>query len=96
MQTKQQSEATVESRRKTRAERRAQAATSAFALLSANGLLRLPTVLAVYPVGTSTWWAGIASGRFPAGVKLSARCTAWRAEDIRDLIERAACGEAGM
>jgi predicted DNA-binding transcriptional regulator AlpA len=47
--------------------------------------LRLPAVLKVYPVSKSTWWAGVKSGRYPAGVKLSARVTAWRAEDIATL-----------
>lgn len=37
----------------------------------------------VIPVGKSSWWAGIKSGRFPKPVKLGPRTTAWRAEDIR-------------
>ncbi len=49
--------------------------------------LRLPQVLAVYPVSRSTWWAGVRNGRYPKPVRLSARCTAWRAEDIRALLE---------
>ncbi len=53
-----------------------------------SGFLRLPQVLAVFPVSRSAWWAGIAAGRYPAGVKLSPRTTAWRCEDIRELIER--------
>jgi len=56
--------------------------------ISEQGFLRLPQVLAIYPVSRSAWWAGIAAGRYPAGVKLSPRTTAWRASDIRDLIER--------
>lgn len=53
-----------------------------------EGFLRLPQVLAIFPVSRSAWWAGIAAGRYPAGVKLSPRRTAWRVEDIRELIER--------
>ena len=49
-------------------------------------LERLPEVLKRFPVGRSTWWAGVKSGKFPAPVKLSARCTAWRSEDIDLLI----------
>lgn len=56
-------------------------------MLPETGYLRLPDVLALYPVSKSTWWAGIKKGRFPAGVKLSERTTAWRVEDIRKLIE---------
>ena len=68
--------------------------------LPATGYLRLPHIIgdakasppipAVIPVGKSTWWAGIKSGRYPAGVKISPRCTAWRVQDIRSLIERVA------
>jgi predicted DNA-binding transcriptional regulator AlpA len=56
-------------------------------LASNLGFMRLPQVLAVYPVGKSTWWAGVKAGRFPKPVKLGPRTTAWRLEDIRALIE---------
>jgi predicted DNA-binding transcriptional regulator AlpA len=49
-------------------------------------LWRLPTVLAHVPVSRSHWWAGVAEGRYPAPVKLSKRCVAWRSADIRTLI----------
>lgn len=52
-----------------------------------TGFLRLPQVLSVIPLGKTCWWEGVRSGRFPKPVKLSARCTAWRAEDIRELIK---------
>lgn len=58
--------------------------------IPAIGYLRISQVLAVFPVSESTWWAGVKSGRYPAGHKLSPRVTAWRAEDIRALIERGA------
>lgn len=70
------------------------------ALLHETGFLRLrqivgnpktePPTPALYPVSASTWWAGVRSGRFPKPVKLGDRITAWRVEDIRALIERAA------
>jgi prophage regulatory protein len=47
-----------------------------------------PPIPAVIPVSKSTWWQGIKTGRFPKPVKLGPRTTAWRVEDIRDLIER--------
>ncbi len=50
------------------------------------GFLRLPEILKLIPVGKSTWWAGVKSGRFPKAVKLSERITAWKAEDIHALI----------
>ena len=49
-------------------------------------LWRLPTVLAHVPVSKSEWWHGIKTGRYPAGIKLSPRITAWRSSDIRSLI----------
>lgn len=49
-------------------------------------LLRLPTVLEKFPVSKSAWWAGIKTGRYPAPVRLSARCVAWRSTDIEALI----------
>ena len=52
-----------------------------------SGFLRLPQVLSVIPLGKTCWLDGVKSGRFPKPVKLSARCTAWRAEDIRELIK---------
>ncbi|MFO0388380.1 MAG: helix-turn-helix transcriptional regulator [Alphaproteobacteria bacterium] len=57
-------------------------------ILPETGFIRLPAVLAVIPVSKSTWWAGVKSGRFPKSVKLGDRITAWRAEDIRALIEK--------
>jgi predicted DNA-binding transcriptional regulator AlpA len=54
--------------------------------LPQNGFVRLPTVLAVFPVSKSTWWAGIKEGKFPQPVKLTQRTTAWRVEDIKALI----------
>ena len=55
--------------------------------LPETGFVRLPQILELFPVGKSTWWAGVKSGRFPKGVKLGPRTTAWRCEDIRALIE---------
>lgn len=56
--------------------------------LPTEGYVRLPQVLAVIPVGKTSWWNGVKSGKYPTPVKLSPRCTAWKVEDIRALIER--------
>lgn len=58
------------------------------AALPESGLLRLPQVLALFPVGKSTWWAGIRAGRYPKPKKLGPRISAWRVEDIRSLLAR--------
>jgi prophage regulatory protein len=53
-----------------------------------TGFVRLSQILTVIPLGKTCWWEGVKSGRFPKPVKLSERCTAWKAEDIRELIKR--------
>lgn len=58
--------------------------------LPSTGFLRLPQVLSVYPISRSAWWAGVKNGKYPKPVKLTARCTAWRAEDIHELINTTA------
>jgi prophage regulatory protein len=57
-----------------------------------NGLRRLKAVIAPggpIPVGRSTSYAGIKTGRFPPPVRFGAlgRITAWREEHIQALIE---------
>jgi prophage regulatory protein len=52
-----------------------------------TGFLRLPEVLKFIPVGKSTWWAGVKSGKYPKQVKLGKRTSAWRAEEIKALID---------
>ena len=42
----------------------------------------------IIPVCAAAWWKGVKNGQYPAPVKLSQRCTAWRAEDIRELVKR--------
>ena len=46
-----------------------------------------PPIPPVIPVGLSTWWTGVKSGRYPQPIKLGPRTTAWRVEDIRRLID---------
>ena len=58
-----------------------------FHTIPETGFVRLRDVLTVIPVGKTCWWQGVKSGRFPKPVKLSVRCTAWRAEDIHLLIQ---------
>lgn len=58
-------------------------------LLEAGGLLRPPQVLALVGVSKSTWWKLVRDGRAPQSVKLSDRCTAWRAADVAAWIESA-------
>lgn len=59
--------------------------------LPAEGFVRLDQIVGpgrALPIGRSTFWAGVKSGRFPAPVRIGG-VTAWRVEDIRALIARA-------
>lgn len=56
--------------------------------LPAQGFIRLAIILSLIPISKSAWWEGCRAGRFPQPVKLGPRTTAWRVEDIRDLIDR--------
>lgn len=58
------------------------------------GFLRLPEVLKLFPVSKSTWWQGVKDGTYPQPVKLSPRTTAWRVEDIHNLISSVGNGES--
>jgi len=66
-----------------------------FHTIPETGFVRLREVLTVIPVGKTCWWEGVKSGRFPKPVKLSPRCTAWRAEDIHELIRQISEQPAG-
>jgi prophage regulatory protein len=55
------------------------------------GFLRLPQVLAIFPISKSVWWEGCRTGRYPKPIKLGPRTTVWRAEDIKAFIERVSC-----
>lgn len=71
--------------------------------LPETGFLRLDQILGnpkygvspLIPVGKSTWWAGVKTGRFPKPVKLGTRITVWRVEDIRELINNGSAGRSG-
>lgn len=62
-----------------------------------TGLVRLKSIIAPggpLPISKSSWWAGVKEGRYPKSRKISARVTAWRAEDILQLLEKIEQGEA--
>lgn len=62
--------------------------------LPPTGFLRLKQIIgdqkagipAIFPISRSGWYQGVKEGRYPAPVKLSERCSAWRVEDIRALL----------
>lgn len=54
--------------------------------LPETGFLRQQQVLVFVPISRSTLWRRVQAGTFPGPIKLSARVTAWRAEDVRQWI----------
>lgn len=66
-------------------------------LLPVTGYVRLqqiignpkanPPIPAIIPVSKSSWWAGVATGKYPKAYKLGPRTTAWKVEEIRAFIE---------
>lgn len=55
--------------------------------LPETGFLRVNDILKLIPIGKSTWWAGVKSGRFPKPVKLYPNVALWPVEQIHELIE---------
>lgn len=66
--------------------------TGSIVRLPETGFLRQPQVLVFVPISRSTLWRRIQAGTFPGPVKLSARVTAWRAEDVRRWIVEQGAG----
>ncbi len=55
------------------------------ATLPTEGYCRLPLVLAVLPIGKTTWLDGVRNGRFPKPVHLG-RSVLWKAHEIRRVL----------
>ncbi|WP_338420515.1 helix-turn-helix transcriptional regulator [Aeromonas veronii] len=56
---------------------------NALSELPREGFVRVGTLAKVLGISVVTVWRWSASGKLPQPVKLSARITAWRTEDIR-------------
>lgn len=54
--------------------------------LPAEGYVRLPGVLNVFPRSRSAFLKGVRDGIYPQPVQLGPRTVAWRVEDIRKLL----------
>lgn len=52
------------------------------------GFVRLDKILEFFPVGKSTWWAKVKAGEYPQPVKLGSNTTAWKVDDIRELLRK--------
>jgi len=51
-----------------------------------QALYRLPQILELIPIGRSTWWKWVAENKAPKGIKLGAKTTVWKSEEIHQLI----------
>ena len=67
-----------------------------FPNIPTSGFLRLPQILAIFPISKSAWWEGCRTGRYPKPIKLGPRTTVWRAEDITAFIERVSNQQQGV
>lgn len=73
-------------------------------VLPPTGFLRLEQIIgsnktdpptpALIPIRKSAWWEGVRTGKYPKPLKLGARTTVWRVEDIHALIERLGAQQA--
>jgi predicted DNA-binding transcriptional regulator AlpA len=50
-----------------------------------------PAVPALLPISKSSWWSGIAAGKYPKAVRVGGR-SLWRASDIQKLLEQLSAG----
>jgi len=57
-------------------------------IIPQSGFMRLNPVLQVIPVSKTAWYEGIAAGIYPAPVKLGKRSSAWKVEDIKELVSK--------
>lgn len=58
------------------------------AVLPETGFIRIGIFLELFPISKSSLYDGIKKGKYPAPVKLSKRTSAWRVEDVRELIQK--------
>lgn len=85
--------AAIESRMsRERDEMRQTVAELAMVRLPATGYVRLPQVLAVIPIGPTTWWEWVKRGVAPAPIKWGSNISVWAAEEILALIARLRSG----
>jgi prophage regulatory protein len=47
----------------------------------------IPPIAPIIPIGKSSWWLGVRTGRYPQPIKLGPKTTVWRATDIQKLLD---------
>ena len=61
-----------------------------------GGVLRAKDASAFLALGVSTFWRWVKEGRLPKGIRLSARATVWKREDLEHFLNQAAEGGKSM
>ncbi len=56
-----------------------------------DALVRLPQILAVFPIGRTTFLAGVKRGEFPTPIRRG-RSVLWRAAEVREVLGRLGAG----
>ena len=51
-----------------------------------------PASRGILSISASAWWAGVRSGIYPPGIKLSPRVTVWRLADVEAVADQASGG----
>lgn len=59
-----------------------------------NTIIRLPDVLSLTKLSRSTIYRLIDEGKFPKQIKLSARSSGWREQEVLDYLDACIHGEA--
>ena len=54
-----------------------------------------PPIKPIIPVSKSAWWDGIKKGHYPKGIKIGPNTTAWRSDQIQELVD-ALCSQKWM
>lgn len=62
--------------------------------LPPTGFIKLKTFLSLVPFSKSHLYDGIQKGIYPPPVKISTRSSAWRVEDVLELIKKLSNGRA--
>ena len=55
-----------------------------------EALLRVNSVLNFVDVCPATWWAWVAAGQAPKGIKLSHKITVWKRSEIQAFVDKLA------
>jgi len=62
--------------------------------LPSEGFVRLNQILNFIPISKASWWKWVTSGKAPPGIKIGRNTTVWRAEDIKNLLQKLSVGES--